>query len=207
MKGYRNYIIALAIVGLILISNKVSAASLAKINVGSRTRRLIVVNNLNYSTNYPLLPVVANEWTTISIRDTVNAIKAKQYGKNLSLAIFALIIAEAAKDRATGNLKGLNNNYAGVQTDSGVWGYSNFIAQTAKIDSGGKPRMFAAFDSFADFLDFLESRTIAKGFDQATNADTWARIYIPKWIGISVTANLLKAKSNIYKTAERLYSA
>ena len=206
MKGTKNYIIVLAIVGLIILTSKVSAAELKKINVASRTKKIVKVGNVSYATNYPLLPVIANEWSTISIADSIRAIKAKNLDPTLSRSIFSVILAEAAKSKDRKSFVGLNNNYAGVQTDSGIWGSSNFEAQTAKIDSGGNPRMFAVFTDFGTFLDFLADRLTYKGFSKTATADTWATNYIRNWWGITPTPALIKSKGAIFTSAINAYN-
>jgi len=200
--------ILLALGVLITISASASTSSaknLAMINTGSRTRKSIVKGSITYFTNYPLLPIVENEWTEISVKDTIRAIKSLNLPENQSRALFALILSEAARNRKTGSFRGLNNNYAGVQTDSGVWGYSNFEAQTPKIDSGGDPRMFAVFTDFQAFIEFLSNRAQSKGIANAADANAWADVYIRKWWGRTPTATTLKAKANIYTTAVKLW--
>lgn len=198
--------IAVLLVLGVLISFSASAGkNMAMINTGSRTRKSIVVGGKTYYSNYPFLPIVDNEWTEISIADTIRAIKSQNLPLNLSKAVFALILSESARNRTTGSFRGLNNNYAGVQTDSGVWGFSNFEAQTAKVDSGGDPRMFAVFADFQAFIEFLSNRAQFKGFGAAATASAWADTYIRKWWGRTPTATTLKAKGNIYATAIRLW--
>jgi hypothetical protein len=206
MKRARTYIIALAILGIILISSRVSAAELKRINTGSKLKRIVKVGDVNYFTNYPFLPVIENNFTTITIADTIRAIKAKNLDGNLSRSMFAVILAEAAKTSDRKSFKGINNNYAGVQTDSGLWGNSNFEAQTAKIDSGGVPRMFAVFTDFNSFLDFLADRLAYKGFSRTATADTWANNYIRNWWGVTPTPNLIKSKGAIFTSAIAAYN-
>lgn len=194
---------------LISIAASASAASakhFAMINTGSRTRKSIKVGANTYFTNYPFLPVIDNEWTEISIPDSIRAIKAQNMPENLAKSVFALILSEAAKSKKTGNFVGIGNNYAGVQTDSGVWGFANFDAQTAKIDSGGDPRMFAVFADFQSFIEFLMNRAEAKGFGNASGANEWADTYIRKWWGRTPTASTLKAKAAIYNTAIKFWA-
>jgi hypothetical protein len=186
----------------VLISLRASARkNFAMINVGSRTRKAINVGGTTYFTNYSLLPIVPNEWTQISISDTIKAIKAQNLPESFGKAVFALILSEAAKIKGKAIFRGLNNNYAGVQTDSGVWGFANFEAQTARIDSGGDARMFAVFADFQDFMEFLINRAKAKGFDKAATDVAWADTYIRKWWGRTPTPSTLRSKASIYRTA------
>ena len=206
MKGAQKYIVALVVFALLLKNLKVSAAEVKKLNVGSRVKKIVKVGNVSYSTNYPFLPIIENEWTKISIADTIRAIKAKNFNSTLSRSLFAVILAEAAKSKDKKSFVGLNNNYAGIQTDSGIWMNSNFEAQTAKIDSGGKPRMFAVFTDFETFLDFLADRLTYKGFNKTNTADSWANNYIIKWLGVTPTTSLMKSKSAIFTSAINAYN-
>jgi hypothetical protein len=204
MKNVGKIAILLGI-GLLFSLSASASRNFAMINTGSRTRRAIKIGSTTYYTNYPLLPIVDNEWTRISIPDTIRAIKGQNLPENLAKSVFAVILSEAARDRTTGNFKGINNNYAGVQTDSGVWGFANFSGQTAKIDSGGDARMFAQFDDFQSFIEFLANRLAAKGFGNAANAQQWADTYIRKWWGRTPTPALLRSKGNIYATAIKFW--
>jgi hypothetical protein len=195
----------LVIVGMLVAISASAGKNLVMINTGSRSRKSLLVNGVTYYTNYPFLPIIDNQWTEISVKDTIRAIKAQNLPINLAKSVFALIVSESGKSRTTGNFRALGNNYAGVQTDAGVWGWSNFEAQTAKIDSGGDARMFAVFADIQSFIEFLANRAEAKGFQNATNAQNWADTYIRKWWGRSPNAATLKAKGNIYATAIRLW--
>ena len=94
-------------------------------------------------------------------------------------AAFAVIIAEAAKSGDNIRSAG-GNNFGGVQTDSGRWGFGNFNGQFCRRDSGGNLRMFASFTSPEAFLDFLANRLRVKGFANA-NGDRWTELYIDSW--------------------------
>ena len=192
---------------LLLMRNKVSAAALSKINVGSRTRTRINIDNKDFFTNYPLLPVVANEWTKIPVADLIKKLKSSGFDPAVAKSIYGIILNEAARDKSKKNFIGINNNYSGVQTDSGVWGYANFVGQTAKVDSGGYNRMFAVFDDLDSFLAFMESRVIAKGLDKAATPTEWSRLYLTNWVGKTPTSALIANKEAIYKSALKQYSS
>lgn len=192
---------------LLLMRNKVSAASLSKINVGSRTKTKIAVDNKDFFTNYPLLPLVSNQWTKIPVTDLIKKLKTSGFDPNVSKSIYGIILNEAARDKSKKNFIGINNNYSGVQTDSGVWGYANFVGQTARVDSGGFNRMFAVFEDLESFLTFMESRIIAKGLDKAATPTEWSRLYLTNWVGKTPTSELIANKAAIYRTALKQFSA
>ena len=182
----------------------------AEINKGSRTRKRLLINGVNYATNYPFLPIVPNEWTFITKAEAARAIKSLPYSDTIKKSTFAIIHAEAAQDRVTGRYKGLNSNYGGVQTDSGLWGTPNFDAQTPRIDSGGVPRMFAVFSTFNEFAQFVANRLKAKGFEAATTPQAWTNLYVNQWWAPPQsmrTARNLANKQAIYNTAMRIYNA
>ena len=141
----------------------------------------LIINGSPYKTNYPNLPIVSASNTYILISDASKAIKNLPFTDNIKRSIFALMWEEAAKDPTGKYWKGINNNYGGVQTDSGQWHSPNFNGQTAKQDSTGAFRMFATFDTFSSFAQFLGMRVQEKGFGDATNATQWAIVYISKW--------------------------
>jgi hypothetical protein len=132
-------------------------------------------------TCYPKLDM----WTSSVPRDTVRVEDAARYFykkyPSIGLQTFAIMIAESRRsDDRKSFISAGGNNYGGVQTDCGIWGYSNFIAQFCRIDNVKRHRMFAAFKTPQDFMDFLANRLIAKGFNNATS-DQWTTLYINKW--------------------------
>ena len=194
---------ALLVAALILVP----IMTKAEINKGSKTRRRLIINGVQYATNYPFLPIVPNEWTFISKAEAARAVKLLPHSDTIKRSTFAIIHAEAGQDRVTGKYKGLNSNYGGVQTDSGLWGTPNFDGQTARIDSGGVPRMFAAFTSFTNFAEFVANRLKAKGFEAAKTPQIWTKLYIKDWWGVQETPSRIANKQAIYNTAMRIYNA
>ena len=198
-------IIAVTVAFLLLSRRSMAATITAEMRKGSAQRLTVNVDGVVYRTNYARLPIVPNVWTTISRADTIRQIRALGLPDAVGINIYALIVAEAAK--VADGFKGLNNNYAGVQTDSGVWGYNNFTGQTARIDSGNVPRMFATFDNFQGFIEFIENRLKAKGFDAVTDAAEWAKRYVSNWWGVPQTPQNIRDKAAIYTSAAAAWRA
>lgn len=173
---------------------------------GQRKQVKLVIDGNNYVTNYPNLPVIPIEWTYNTFADTIKTIRSKGFAPNMQKNIFAFIYAEAAKTADRKSFKGVNNNYAGVQTDSGVWGYNNFIAQAGIKDSGGRFRMFAVFSDFNEFIDFVHNRLIAKGFGSIDTADAWSPKYLTSWVGVPATSTAVASKKAIYNTAISIFN-
>ena len=181
----------------------ISADSIEANATPSRTR----------DTSYPNLPYTeppppSNSLTYINAKKYL----VSKYGESLAKAVFAIMIAEAAKNtKRTAFVSAGGHNYAGVQTDSGQWGVSGITGQYKRVDSGGATRSFAIFDSDDTFLDFMANRVKAKKFT-GTNGDEWTTTYINSWWSPVNKANYTKGTSTyneklaIYNTAIRIYN-
>ena len=131
-------------------------------------------------------------------------------GKDLGLAIFAILWAEASKSNNAFNSAG-GNNYAGVQTDNAVWGGSKdsvasklIYARFSRKDAV-RVREFAAFENDENFLKFMQNRVSAKGF--TSNPDTWTKTYINKWWSPEGKAEFSKPDSPTYKTKLSIFQS
>ena len=128
-------------------------------------------------TSYPELPIITTiQPDYLKIADAAKYLKSKY--PDIGLAVFALLLQEAAKSGDSFISAG-GNNFGGVQTDAGKWGFSNFTSQFCRRDSENTLRMFAMFKTPYDFLDFLANRVRKKGFTSDPNQ--WTRTYIDKW--------------------------
>jgi hypothetical protein len=154
----------------------------------------------------------------LAIKETVQVefypiSKAAAYLKanypDVGKAAFAVMIAEART--AGDNFRSAGgNNFGGVQTDAGVWGFGNFNGQFCRRDSGGQLRMFASFTSPEAFLDFLANRIRSKKIS-STDGNLWTAGYIDRWWSpagkasfVSGTA-VFNSKLSIFNRASRLY--
>jgi hypothetical protein len=162
-------------------------------------------------TSYPNLAIFENVQVEVfSIRDTAAYLKTNH--PDVAKAVFAIIYAEAAKSGADNFRSAGGNNFGGVQTDSGVWGFGTFAGQFCRRDSGGVLRMFAAFSTPQAFLDFMANRIKAKGFASSQTGDQWTDKYINAWWSPVDKASYTKgtatfnSKLAIYKAAERFYN-
>jgi len=157
-------------------------------------------------------------YPNLTIKETVQVetypiAKAATYLKtkypDVGKATFAVMIAEART--AGDNFRSAGgNNFGGVQTDAGVWGFGNFDGQFCRRDSTGQLRMFASFPTPEAFLDFLANRVKAKGFT-STSGDVWTSVYIDRWWSPREKASYVKGstvfnnKLSIFNRASRLY--
>lgn len=132
--------------------------------------------------SYTELPFIENpKKTQVSLEDSVHLLLDANE-KCLARAVFGIMYAEASrnKDRTSFNSAG-EYNYAGIQTDSGRWGYSKpIVSRFRRVDVGGNNREFAGFKNDEGFFDFMANRIKAKGFN-GCNADEWTNTYIQKW--------------------------
>lgn len=158
--------------------------------------------------SYPELPFVDNpKKTIVSLEDAVHYL-LNVTDKCTAKAVFSVMIAEASRttDRKAFNSAG-EYNYAGVQTDSGRWGYSKpIISRFRRVDVGGNNREFAGFKNNEGFFDFMANRIKSKGFN-GCDADAWTTTYIQSWWSPKAKAQYGKgtakynSKKAIYNTA------
>lgn len=159
-------------------------------------------------TSYPNLPIITT--TQVEFLGASEAISyLKRNYPDVGLAVYALLTAEAAKSGDSFRSAG-GNNFGGVQTDSGVWGFGTFTGQFCRRDSSNTFRMFAAFSTPYAFLDFIANRLKSKGFTNDPNQ--WTITYINKWWSPEAKASYTKGtpvyneKLAIFKTAEAKYN-
>ncbi len=142
-------------------------------------------------TFYPELPITTTiQPDYLKITDAAKYLKSKY--PDVGLATFALLLQEAGKSGDSFRSAG-GNNFGGVQTDAGKWGFSNFTGQFCRRDSANVLRMFAMFKTPYDFLDFLANRVKNKGFTNDPNQ--WTRTYIDKWWSPKEAASYVQGTS------------
>jgi len=170
-----------------------------------------IVTSTNCKTSYPNLPILTSvQSTTYPINSAAQYLKQKY--PSTGKAVFAVIVAEAAKAGRDNFISAGGNNFGGVQTDSGVWGFGNFEGQFCRRDSSNTFRMFAAFATPEAFLDFIANRLQAKGFNSNLTPDQWTELYINKWWSPVEKASYTKgtstfnSKLSIYNSAVNLYN-
>lgn len=115
--------------------------------------------------------------------------------KNVAIAVMAKSISEQGSGD---QLKGFNNNFYGVQTDSARWPakYDNVIVGNVFINENktGKPRAFAAFSNPETGADFVVENIQRRGIyvggtttyvtkgTKVTDAASWAKTYYKEWV-------------------------
>jgi hypothetical protein len=109
--------------------------------------------------NYPEKPEVRYQKTQVEMGLIISYLKQLPINKEAQRSVYVIFRIESAN-----GTKGLNNNYAGVQADSGRWPEkfdNDIIGVVTKAENGtGKTRLFIAFASWKDSVDFLVDRVL-----------------------------------------------
>jgi len=156
--------------------------------------------NYSFPFQNPLPPA-----NTLTYSEAIKILK--KLPSSTGKAVFAILWAEASKNSdRTAFVSAGGFNYSGVQTDGGKWGAPGIIGQYCRVDSGGKKRAFAIFESNDTFLTFMADRIKSKGFN-GDNGDAWVKTYINSWWSPAEKASYTKgtekynAKLAIYNSA------
>ena len=92
--------------------------------------------------------------TTVSISDMVNYLNTKtSYLRSIRRATYAIFANESGR-----GVKGINNNFGGVQTDGGGFISTdlNYVkGTTSRIDGSGRCRAFATYDTWQKWVDHM----------------------------------------------------
>lgn len=115
--------------------------------------------NKNY---YPEKPVVQYRKTTVEMGAVVGYIQSLQVPAEVKRAAYIMFRFESANGRS-----GINDNFIGAQADSGRWPvqFDGKITGTVVKNENGtdKQRIFLAFGSWQDSIDFLVERVRDRG--------------------------------------------
>jgi hypothetical protein len=111
---------------------------------------------------YPEKPELKYQKTTVEMGAVVGYMQSLQVSSEIKRAAYIMFRNESANGKS-----GLNNNYAGVQADSGRWPGKwddEIIGTVSKMENGtGKVRIFVAFRSWQDSINFLIDRVQDRG--------------------------------------------
>lgn len=152
--------------------------------------------------SYPELPVIPYKKTTVEMPIVVLFAKSlvAKYG-----AVYVRMAYAIFRNESANGLKGVNNNYGGIQADVGKW--TNIpgkpIATCVKVDSGGVERRFLCFNDDGYKISFELFCIKAKERNMTTTLD-----YYKKWVGkTKVTEEDLNSGfSKILKQAEAIFN-
>jgi hypothetical protein len=147
---------------------------------------------------YPELPSMPFQATTVQMTDVIaylRTLAAPAEAKRATYVVF--------RNESGNGSHGINNNYVGAQADSGRWP-AQFDAKivgtvTRPENKTGRERIFVAFSSFRDSVDFLVDRVQARGLFvggtthhvltmEIGNENDLARAYYKEWVTGSASA-------------------
>jgi len=135
--------------------------------------------------SYPEKPEVKYQKTTIEMGSVVGYLQSLPVHAEVKRSAYIMFRNESANGS-----KGLNNNYAGVQADSGRWPtkWDNEIMGTVpKTENGtGKLRLFVAFRTWQDSINFLIDRVIDRGLYVGGYAHLVAKMKITTPIELAI---------------------
>ncbi|SEV89063.1 hypothetical protein SAMN05428988_0172 [Chitinophaga sp. YR573] len=112
--------------------------------------------------SYPEKPEVKYQKTTVEMGAVVGYMQSLLVPAEIKKSAYIIFRNESANGS-----KGLNNNYGGVQADSGRWPAkwdNDIVGTVAKTENGtGKVRLFVAFHGWQDSINFLIERVQDRG--------------------------------------------
>ena len=141
---------------------------------------------------YPELPSMPFERTTVPMAQVIaymQGLDAPVEQKRSAYVVFR-------NESANGN-SGINNNYVGAQADGARWPpeFDAKIVGTVTMPENqtGRERIFVAFSSFSDSVDFLINRVAERGLYvggtthlvltmQVNDQNDLARAYYKEWV-------------------------
>jgi len=169
---------------------------------------------------YPELPIIPYEKTQVNLNDVVSFLSTHQCSLDVKRACYVIFRNESAN-----GLKGINNNYAGVQADSGRWPdlLTKYIIGVVQLKENrtGKTRLFCAFSSFEASVLFLIDRIEKRGLYiggicnkivhmPINNVNDLAAAYYKSWVTGEASYNPTEEETasfkSMYTQAERLLS-
>lgn len=168
---------------------------------------------------YPEKPAINYMRTSVEMGAVVAYIQSLTVDKEVKRAAYIMFRNESGNGKS-----GINNNYAGIQADSGRWP-AQFDAKIAgvvikKENGTGKEMLFVALHSWKDSIDFLIDRVISRGLHVGGYAHLVAKMNIetPEQLAIAykrdwVTGNRkynptpaeATAFLSMYRQAEKIF--
>lgn len=168
---------------------------------------------------YPELPVVPVKSTTVNRQLVINYLQQLNEPVAVKRAAYFFFAQEAGH-----GTKGINNNYAGVQADSGRWGSpwdAVFAATTVAKENGtSKTRRFVVFDTWQKSIDFLVERVKKRGLYiggfanprvnmPIATVNDFVRAYYKEWVTGNAkaepSATQFSNLTSVYNSAAKLF--
>jgi hypothetical protein len=112
--------------------------------------------------SYPELPLVPYEATSVEMHEVISCMQAMDADPEVKRTAYIMFREESANGK-----KGVNNNYCGMQADSGRWPETlthYFAGVAAEPENGtGRMRLFLTFARWQDCIACLMDRVKARG--------------------------------------------
>ncbi len=103
--------------------------------------------------SYPELPQMPYQRTSVDMKEVIAYIKTLEVSSEVKIAMYVMFRMESGNGKS-----GINNNYGGIQADSGRWApelEKHMTGTVVKKENGtGKVRRFIAFENVAGSLGF-----------------------------------------------------
>jgi hypothetical protein len=163
--------------------------------------------------------MVAYKPTSVKMADVVKAMQTITVDKEVKRMAYIIFRNESGNGD-----HGINNNYCGIQADSGRWSgvdESTIAGVVAKIENGtGKNRLFLAFKDVTGCINFLFAKVKQRGlFIGGDTHVIWhehiddltedARAYIKEWVrgfvNAEPTAAELQGFCSMYRQAANYF--
>lgn len=169
--------------------------------------------------SYPELPQMPYVKTSVAMQKVMDLIAKYPVSKAVKIAAYVMFRNESGNGTS-----GINNNYTGIQADSGKWALQSKHIVGTVIQKGnreGYDRRFLAFDSVEGNLDFLIDRVQKRGLfvggtctkfcsvGKINDSADWAKAYYQSWVMGNPKAILktgdLKDYNSMYAQGERYF--
>lgn len=168
---------------------------------------------------YPEKPIIPYKKTSVDMPTVIAYINSIGVDVELKRSVYIFFRNESQNGQ-----KGINNNYAGVQADSGRWQsqYDDDIVGIVVLNENqtGKQRLFCAFKDFKASVDFLIGRLKARGLYvggtthkivkmEVKTPNDLAIAYQREWVTgnakYNPPANKINNFLSMYKQAQKLF--
>ena len=188
--------------------SKLNFKDFASIVASGANGEKITINKV--SDFYKSLPQQPHKSTPINKDDVINYIKKQNY----SLAVKRSVYSSFGIESGYGS-HAINNNINGMQTDGGVWPYSNYIigTTTASENATGNLRSFACYNKWEDCIDqvlkIFNDRKQGSGHleivpSNPNDSDFFAKGYCTHWISNPSGAKINQVKQ-YYEGAIKIF--
>lgn len=167
--------------------------------------------------SYPTVPVVPFRATRITLKEVTDYINQTNYPLEIKASAITIFRIESANGS-----KGVNNNYGGVQADSGRWGqpWDNKVVATTVVreNQTNRERRFVVWDRWQTGFDFLLDRIWRRGLHINGNArpisnmpidslQNLTRAYQKEWVtglrNAEPSTDTIRTFSSIYNSTVR----